>query len=357
MSNDNFASIQHTEALSPINSGQNDTTEQQQQHSTGPAQVNAEPRSRVVEGKMSIQWGSAGGQAIIQQHSPSEYAGEQQPSGMPQVDPSSAKSSTGQPKAISAVLADDDVVKIGGIETRVSVAESQGLLKRDASGRLVDDTGEADISNSHNPGQQQTQDPSRSHMQNLDQADPHAPQSTGDATMDVAVDLLQSQFDSTVAQLVKDDIADGEYRNDTVEAVAQQLGKGVEEAVEYLQTVERGLQAVGTKALESVGVTGDLLELYQEYYGQADAQALDKANADLRHYGNGTKHAQLGRDFMSKLDKVDPAGLAKALTDSGFDVGWDERSKQILVNIDGVGQVAWKDAYTSGAIGTPHSNR
>jgi hypothetical protein len=354
--NSNYASIQHTEALSPITRGGDEPSH----HSTGEAQVNPQGRTYVHPGSSSIQWGAPSGQPQITQHAPAAYRGEAT-EGSLEIDPTSVKSAQGAPKAISAVLADDDVVRIGGIETRVSVAESQGLLQRDASGRLVDTEEDKGASSRSTPGrvqQQEQADPTRTHTADLSQADPHVPARSGDETQDTALELLQSHLNTTVAAKVRDAFATDEISADVVEGVMQELGCSQDAALDYLQTVHDGLVAVGTNALAQVGVTEALMEDFQAWAEEDQGQRWNAASDNLRNYQNGTKHAELGAEYMMGLSQRAPKFLAEQLQQSGFqNVRWDSNAKDITFDHPQVGNVSWRGAYKAGVIGTPTARK
>ncbi|ANY79174.1 hypothetical protein BB934_13915 [Microvirga ossetica] len=212
------------------------------------------------------------------------------------------------------------------MEVTVAIAESQGLIEKDVSGRyvLVPDR------------------PSQILAENTPQ---ESPEDQGEALSDAAVEadlaaLVQASTSSTQFAILGQLVSDGEVNPNTMSRVSSELGIHPQEAEARLGKVVEGFKAQAISTFHQAGI-----EDADEFISWAQQHRPEDFKAAMRNHGveRSTRGYQpLVQEYLSTIADRDPEAILEAQLGSGITA--TKQGSTVILTIPGVGQVDYKTA-------------
>ncbi|WP_404292409.1 hypothetical protein ACD578_08935 [Microvirga sp. RSM25] len=241
-----------------------------------------------------------------------------------------ARTPTGSPR--QGTLQPNDILQIAGMEVTVAIAESQGLIEKDVSGRyvLVPDR------------------PSQILAENTPQ---ESLEDQGEALSDAAVEadfaaLVQASTASTQFAILGQVVNEGEVNPNTMHRVSSELGIHPQEAEARLGKVMEGFKAQAISTFHQAGIEDpDGFVAWAQHNHPGDFKAAMHSHGVER----STKAYQpLTQEYLSTIADRDPEAILEAQLGQGITA--TKQGNTVILTIPGVGQVDYKTAVREGLI-------
>ena len=238
-------------------------------------------------------------------------------------------------------VTEESLVRIGERQFRVKELLAVGVLKKMPDGSIVEATG------SH-AQQAQQQSPEKSHHEPREkQAHEAEPVALADAKLEQAVTSLAENTSGTEQVALLNSIVEGRGLNTVaLERMASESGQSVEQVSATVQAFADGLTRQAANVVEAAGID---FETFKELAQQHDPNGLQGAMRQLAMFRSPAGFAEVAKDVLANLDKLDPDTVKAAVSDTGVTVRWLPNGRAV-VRAPGKSEMLWSVAVRQGVI-------